>query len=110
MPDLVKYLNSSPGELPSSGRPPGRSPGASASRSRETAGMPSVERFLGEEVDLVGRTLAGYRIDRKRVIMGGALSDGGGLYHWLKNNLRLKEDDNQTENEIAKRAPDAPSG
>ena len=30
-----------------------------------------------------------YRIDRKRVIMGGALSDGGGLYQWLKENLRL---------------------
>jgi gluconokinase len=39
--------------------------------------------------------------------MGGALSDGGGLYHWLKENLRLKEDDNKTEGEIAKRAPDS---
>jgi gluconokinase len=48
-----------------------------------------------------------YRIDRKRVIMGGALSDGGGLYRWLKDNLRLAEDDNKTETEIARRAPDA---
>ncbi|MCU1288065.1 MAG: carbohydrate kinase, partial [Acidobacteria bacterium] len=47
-----------------------------------------------------------YRIDRKRVIAGGALSDGGGLYRWLKDNFRLKEDDDHTEEEIAKRSPD----
>jgi gluconokinase len=47
-----------------------------------------------------------YRIDRKRVILGGALSDGGGLYHWLKENLRLPLADNKTESEIAKREPD----
>ena len=48
-----------------------------------------------------------YRIDRGRVIIGGALSDGGGLYRWLKDNLRLDEDDDRTENEIARRTPDA---
>ncbi len=48
-----------------------------------------------------------YRIDRRRIIIGGALSDGGGLYRWLKDNLRLKDDDNQTEREISERAPDA---
>jgi gluconokinase len=30
-----------------------------------------------------------YRIDHKRVILGGALSDGGGLYQWLQNNLTI---------------------
>ncbi len=69
LPDLDRYLNSSPSELPDPGRSPGRSPGqspgASANRSRETAGMPSVERFLGEEADLIGRTLAGFRVERK---------------------------------------------
>jgi gluconokinase len=30
-----------------------------------------------------------YRIDRERVIVGGALSDGGGLVRWLKDNLRM---------------------
>jgi len=48
-----------------------------------------------------------YRIDRQRVIIGGALSDGGGLYRWLKDNFRLKKDDDKTELEIAKRAADA---
>jgi len=47
-----------------------------------------------------------YRIDRKRVIMGGALSDGGGLYHWLKENLKLTGNDNRIEKEIARRPPD----
>ncbi len=48
-----------------------------------------------------------YRIDRERVIIGGALSDGGGLYRWLKDNLRLDEHDDKTEKEIAEREPDA---
>jgi gluconokinase len=47
-----------------------------------------------------------YRIDRKRVIIGGALSDGGGLYRWLKDNFRLNEDDDHTEEEIERRPPD----
>lgn len=63
--------------------------------------------FAGEAPKQIPGGLWCYRIDRKRIIMGGALSDGGGLYHWLKDNLRLKDDDNQTENEIAERAPDA---
>ncbi|MBP6002329.1 MAG: gluconokinase [Pyrinomonadaceae bacterium] len=33
-----------------------------------------------------------YRIDRKRVILGGALSDGGNLYAWMKKNLKLPKD------------------
>ncbi|HEX3102020.1 MAG TPA: gluconokinase [Pyrinomonadaceae bacterium] len=41
-----------------------------------------------------------YRIDRKRVILGGALSDGGGLYRWLKDNLKLPKD---AEAEISRR-------
>jgi gluconokinase len=43
-----------------------------------------------------------YRIDRQRVILGGALSDGGGLYHWLKQNLKLPID---ADERIAKREP-----
>lgn len=48
-----------------------------------------------------------YRIDRKRVITGGALSDGGGLYGWLKENFRIEKDDDKTEKEISRREPDA---
>jgi gluconokinase len=48
-----------------------------------------------------------YRIDRTRVIIGGALSDGGGLYRWLKDNLKLGCTDDEIENEIKTREPDA---
>ena len=60
--------------------------------------------YRGEPPPKIPPGLWCYRIDRKRVIMGGALSDGGGLYHWLKQNLRLGKDDD-VECQIAKRAP-----
>jgi gluconokinase len=43
-----------------------------------------------------------YRVDGKRIILGGALSDGGGLYRWLNDNLRLPAD---AEAQIANRRP-----
>ena len=42
----------------------------------------------GKPPDKIPNGLWCYLIDSKRVVMGGALSDGGGLYHWLKDNLR----------------------
>lgn len=47
-----------------------------------------------------------YRLDRKRFLIGGALSDGGGLYAWLKDVLRLGGDES-IEEEIARSEPDA---
>ena len=41
-----------------------------------------------------------YRVDPERTIIGGALSDGGGLYRWLRDNLRLPDD---AETEISRR-------
>lgn len=61
--------------------------------------------YKGEPPSKIPEGLWCYRIDRERIIIGGALSDGGGLYNWLKNNLRLSADDNKTEAEIAKRPP-----
>ena len=45
-----------------------------------------------------------YRVDHRRSILGGALSDGGGLLDWLKANLKLP---NNAESLIAKRSPGA---
>ncbi len=63
--------------------------------------------YKGDPPEKIPPGLWCYRIDRDRVIMGGALSDGGGLYRWLKDNLRLLADDDKTEDEIAKRPPAA---
>ena len=62
--------------------------------------------YKGDPPEKIPVGLWCYRIDESRVITGGALSDGGGLYRWLKDNLRLTADDN-IEAEIAKRAPAA---
>ncbi len=35
--------------------------------------------------------LWGYRLDRRRVCLGGALNDGGGLVSWLRRTLQLPE-------------------
>ncbi len=61
--------------------------------------------YKGDPPEQIPDGLWCYRIDRKRVIIGGALSDGGGLYRWLKDNIRLLADDDKTEAQIAKRPP-----
>jgi gluconokinase len=59
----------------------------------------------GSPPDQIPDGLWCYRVDGRYVITGGALSDGGGLYRWLKDNLRLRSDDDITEDEIAERRP-----
>lgn len=58
--------------------------------------------YRGEPPNNIPAGLWCYRVDRERVIVGGALSDGGGLYAWLKESLRLPSN---VENMIAKRPP-----
>jgi gluconokinase len=60
--------------------------------------------YEGEPPQKIPPGLWCYRIDRNRVIIGGALSDGGGLFAWLKENVRI---DDEAETEIAKRPPAA---
>ena len=59
-----------------------------------------------------------YRVDRRRVVVGGALSDGGGLFDWMRDAFmrsaldvapeRAKEFDGEAlEEELAAIAPDA---
>ncbi|MEO6655049.1 MAG: FGGY-family carbohydrate kinase, partial [Pyrinomonadaceae bacterium] len=56
--------------------------------------------YVGEPPKKIPDGLWCYRIDRKRVIIGGAMSDGGNLYAWLKANLKLPKN---AEELIAKR-------
>ncbi len=63
--------------------------------------------FEGDVPQTIPDGLWSYRIDGSRVIIGGALSDGGGLYRWMKDNLRLTGTDDEIESEIANRPPAA---
>jgi gluconokinase len=47
-----------------------------------------------------------YRVDRRRVLLGGALSNGGNLYAWLSDTLRLDPPET-LERELAAMPPDA---
>ena len=47
-----------------------------------------------------------YRADRRRFVMGGALSDGGNLVAWLRETLRLP-DPEEAERLLARMEPDA---
>jgi gluconokinase len=47
-----------------------------------------------------------YRVDRKRLVLGGALSNGGSVYAWMKRTLRLPPDE-QIEHQLAAMAPGA---
>jgi gluconokinase len=63
--------------------------------------------YEGEPPQEIPAGLWCYRLDKRRVCLGGALSDGGGLYRWLKDTLKLTGTDDEIENQIAKTAPDS---
>ncbi|HEV2492111.1 MAG TPA: gluconokinase [Terriglobia bacterium] len=46
-----------------------------------------------------------YRVDRKRYLLGGALSNGGGVYDWMKRNLALPSSDDEIEAKLASMPP-----
>jgi gluconokinase len=48
-----------------------------------------------------------YRADRDRIVIGGALSDGGGLYSWMKQTLFGLYDDPEIERSLAAIEPDS---
>jgi gluconokinase len=63
--------------------------------------------FAGGPPDQLPPELWCYRASRARVLIGGALSDGGGLYHWLKETLLTTEANATIESELALPGPDA---
>jgi gluconokinase len=48
--------------------------------------------FEGEPPATLPPSLWSYRVDDRRVVVGGALSDGGGLYRWLTQSLMVDQD------------------
>ena len=63
--------------------------------------------YAGEPPTALPESLWCYRADRRRVVVGGALSDGGGLYDWMKESLQLVDDDEILEREMSRMEPDA---
>jgi gluconokinase len=72
--------------------------------------------YEGEPPAALPESLWCYRADRRRVLVGGALSDGGGLYDWMRDNLRVGNvenpdaphaDDEEIARQVAALAPDA---
>jgi gluconokinase len=48
--------------------------------------------------------LFGYRVDAKRFLVGGAVSNAGNLYAWCARELKLPSDLSEVESELAKRS------
>ena len=63
--------------------------------------------FAGSPPAILPPELFCYRADRERVVVGGALSDGGGLYGWMKETLAFNYDDDELERALAVMEPDA---
>ena len=61
----------------------------------------------GEPPAEIPHALWCYRADRRRVLTGGALSDGGGLFGWMRDALRLCGGAEETDEELARLEPDA---
>jgi gluconokinase len=59
-----------------------------------------------DQPDRLAPSLWSYRVDEHRVVIGGALSDGGGLYQWLTDTLVI-DDPSKFEDELVRLAPDA---
>jgi gluconokinase len=63
--------------------------------------------YEGEPPAELSPALWCYRADRKRVIVGGALSDGGGLHWWIKELLLPGDDAQSIEDALDTLEPDA---
>jgi gluconokinase len=63
--------------------------------------------FKGEQPKNLPAGLWCYRVDERRVLVGGALSDGGGLYAYVKKTLNVELSSRAIGEEIARRGADA---
>ena len=63
--------------------------------------------YKGDPPQHIPAELWSYRASRSMVIVGGALSDGGGLYRWLTDLMSLDDDPGEIEERLAALEPDA---
>jgi gluconokinase len=63
--------------------------------------------FRGDPPTSLPDSLWSYRIDRQRIVVGGALSDGGGLYQWLTESMRVDAHAGAFQSELAAMDPDS---
>ncbi len=70
------------------------------------AGTSTALRVAAPDLGAPPRGLWRYRVDRRLALVGGALSEGGNVYAWCRELLRLP-DDAAVERALAAREPDA---
>ncbi len=64
------------------------------SRIALTMGTTSALRVvMDRDIQQIPEGLWCYRVDRQRSLPGGALSEGGNIFSWMKNNLNIKNPD-----------------
>jgi gluconokinase len=63
--------------------------------------------FDGDPLNHLPPSLWSYRVDRSKVVVGGALSDGGGLYRWLTDLMCIGDDAADLESRLAAFEPDS---
>jgi gluconokinase len=63
--------------------------------------------FAGDPPAKLPSSLWSYRVSKSRVVVGGALSDGGGLVQWLVQSLNTGDNIEALQKELAALEPDA---
>ena len=66
----------------------------------------AVRVLYREPTPIIPRDLWCYRLDRDRLVTGGAISNGGSVYRWLRHTLRLPDDADALDSAVAELPPD----